>query len=150
MTRNCRRANACAVLLVTVAAVVAAGCGSEEPRARPLTDAKHHAKVAKDPYRLTCDDIARQPLNSTNQRLVIDAEFALAKERVLRERVEEMTGNRVGRSVYWALTEICKHRPAGFEPGREAVDAVRRGKYLVQPRPKSWSRPELWWDAKED
>jgi len=79
-----------------------------------------------------------------NQRLVINAEFALAGEPVLRGRVEEMTANRVGRSVYWALTEICKGRAASYEPAREAVEAVRRGKYLVQPRPESWSKPELW------
>jgi len=143
-----RRASA--VLAIGVVAAALGGCGSEGPKARPPTDPKHHAVVAKDPYRLTCDDIARQPLNSTNQRLVIDAEFALAEERVLRERVETMTANRVGRSVYWALTEICKHRPAAFRPARQAVDAVRRGKYLVQPRPKSWSRPELWWKDKKD
>jgi hypothetical protein len=143
-----RRASA--VLAISLVAAALAGCGSEQTKTRPLSDPMHHAAVAKDPYRLTCDDIARQPLNSTNQRLVIDAEFALAEAPVLRGRVEDMTANRVGRSVYWALTEICNHRPAGFRPGREAVDAVRRGKYLVQPRPKSWSRPELWWKDKED
>jgi len=144
------RVRRASVLAVCGVAMALAGCGSEQTKPRPLSDPQHHAAVAEDPYRLTCDDIARQPLNSTNQRLVIDAEFALAEERVLRRRVETMTANRVGRSVYWALTEICKHRPAGFQPAREAVDAVRRGKYLVQPRPKSWSRPELWSKTDED
>ena len=46
--------------------------------------------------------------------------------------------------MYWALTEVCKKRPASFKPAREAVEAVRQGKYLVQPRPESWSHPELW------
>lgn len=127
-----------------IVALGLAGCGSDKPAARPFTNEAHHAEVTKDPYRLTCDDLARQPLNSTNQRLVIHVEFDLAREPALRKRVEEMTSNRVGRSVYWALTEICKDHPADFEPGREAVRAVREGKYLVQPRPKSWSRPELW------
>ena len=105
---------------------------------------QHRADVASDPYALTCRDLARQPLNSINQRLVINAEFALAEEPVLAERVEEMTGNRVGRSIYWALTEICKGRPLSYKPARDAVEAVQQGKYLVQPRPKSWSKPELW------
>ena len=75
---------------------------------------------------------------------MINVEFALAEEPVLAKRVEEMTDNRVGRSIYWALTEICKGRAVSFKPGAEAVKAVQDGKYLVQPRPKSWSKPELW------
>jgi hypothetical protein len=106
----------------------------------------HRAEVAKDPYALTCDDLARQPDSSTNQRVVIDAEFALAEEPMLRERVQQMTSNRVGRSVYWALTELCKGREPSYEPAKAAVQAVRDGKYLVQPRPESWSHPELWSD----
>ena len=121
--------------MVVIAVVLAAGCGAETER--PLSDKEHHAEVARDPYALTCRDLARQPLNSPNQRLVINAEFALAKAPELRGRVAEMTENRVGRSVYWALTEICKGRDAEFEPAREAVASVRRGEYLVQPRPST-------------
>jgi hypothetical protein len=39
------------------------------------------------------------------------------------------------------MTEISKGRPASFTPGRLAVEAVRRGKYLVQPRPEAWNDP---------
>jgi hypothetical protein len=77
---------------------------------------------------------------------VIDAEFALAEAPALRARVTQMTSNRVGRSVYWALTEICKGRGPSYTPAAAAVQAVRDGRYLVQPRPESWSRPELWSD----
>jgi hypothetical protein len=137
---------------VAAAAVVVfallAGCGEEQRPAPSPEDAvaEHQAQVARDPYALNCGDLARQPQRSANQRLVINAEFALAEAPVLRERVEEMTGNRVGRSIYWALTEICKGRDDSYEPARDAVEAVRQGKYLVQPRPKSWSKPELWSD----
>jgi hypothetical protein len=145
------RAHARALCAVGILAVAVAGCGSDKPpRPQVATDTAHHAAVEKDPYRLTCDDLERQPLNSTNQRLVIHAEFALAQDPALSERVEKMTSNRVGRSVYWALTDVCKDRPADFEPGRQAVDAVRDGKYLVQPRPESWSRPERWSKPSED
>lgn len=129
------RGRLCAVLGLAAAA---AGCGGES-----LAD--HQAKVAADPYALTCEDLARQPESSTNQRLVIHAEFALAQEPVLKQRVDKMTLNRAGRSIYWALTEICKRRDPSFKPGEEAVEAVRQGDYLVQPRPDSWSRPERWW-----
>jgi hypothetical protein len=53
-----------------------------------------------------------------------------------------MTENRVGRSIYWAMTDVCKDREASFEPGRDAVEAVRQGKYLVQPRPEAWNQPQ--------
>jgi hypothetical protein len=136
-----------AVLLASL--IVAAGCGESE-RPVALSDEDHHAEVARDPYALTCRDLARQPLNSVNQRLVIDAEFALAKAPALRRRVAAMTENRVGRSVYWALTVICEGKPGGYEPARAAVAAVREGRYLVQPRPESWSKPELWSDPAID
>ena len=132
-------------MLVALAAVPAvAGCGGDEQR--PPSIAEHQAKVARDPYAVTCADLARQSQTSTNQRLVIDVEFALTEAPALRSRVAEMTGNRVGRSLYWAITEICKGRPGSFEPARDAVAAVKRGDYLVQPRPSAWSKPELWSD----
>ena len=132
--------------MLVVGLLAVAGCGTAERRDRDADERAHQAAVARDPYALTCRDLARQPENSTNQRLVIHVEFALAEDPKLRERVRDMTSNRVGRSVYWALTEICKRRDPSYRPGREAVDAVRNGQYLVQPRPQSWSRPELWSD----
>ena len=102
----------------------------------------HAAEVERNPYALTCHDIATQSTSSTSQRLVIGVEYALADEPALRERVEAMTENRVGRSIYWAMTEVCKGKDATFAPGEQAVEAVRRGRYLVQPRPESWNRPE--------
>jgi hypothetical protein len=131
--------------LVALAALPAlAGCGGDEQR-QP-TIAEHQAQVARDPYAVTCGDLARQSQTSSNQRLVINVEFALTDAPDLRSRVKEITGNRVGRSIYWAITEICKGRPGSYEPARDAIAAVQRGEYLVQPRPKSWSKPELWSD----
>jgi hypothetical protein len=121
-----------------------AGCGGDEHRVPADSGAKHRAAVDRDPYALTCGDLARQSETSTNQRMVIHVEFTLAAEPVLRRRVAQMTSNRVGRSIYWAMTEVCKRRDASFRPGRDAVQAVRQGRYLVQPRPKSWSDPERW------
>jgi hypothetical protein len=133
-------------VVVIAAVMLAAGCGEAKRPVAAVSEKEHHAEVARDPYALTCRDLARQPLSSTNQRLVIDAEFELAKDPALRARVAAMTENRVGRSVYWALTVICKGRTGAYEPAHAAVAAVRDGGYLVQPRPQSWSRPELWSD----
>jgi hypothetical protein len=131
------------VVLLALAAVaaVAAGCGEEARRVPGASEPSHAPEVDRDPYALTCGDLAKQPESPESQKLVIRAEFALARERVLRKRVKRMTLNRAGRSVYWALTEICRGRDASFRPARLAVDAVRRGEYLVQPRPEAWNRP---------
>ena len=124
---------------MTIALLLAAGCGEAEQRYTPEAD--HAAEVERNPYALTCGDIAAQSTSSTSQRMVIGVEFALADEPALRRRVEAMTENRVGRSIYWAMTELCKGADAAFTPGEQAVAAVRAGKYLVQPRPESWNRP---------
>jgi hypothetical protein len=125
---------------------VASGCGGEEPqRVVGAPDPQHARAVAGDPFALTCGDIAHQHQHPDGEKLVIGVEFALAREPALHKRVERMTENRVGRSVYWALTETCKGRPASFEPGRLAVEAVQQGKYLVQPRSGSWRSAETWW-----
>jgi hypothetical protein len=123
--------------------VALAGCGAdEETPVRYNPEPAHMAEVKRDPYKLTCGDLRTQSRSSISQEMVIEVEYALADEPVLRRRVREMTENRVGRSLYWAMTEICKGREASFTPGRPAVDAVRRGRYLVRPRPESWNRPQ--------
>jgi hypothetical protein len=100
--------------------------------ASPVRPTPTHAeKVARDPYALTCRDLARQPLHPESQKLVIRAEFALAREPSLRKIRAKETLNRTGRSVYYAMTEICQARRPSFEPGRLAVEAVRRGRYLA-------------------
>jgi hypothetical protein len=132
------------VIGVVVVAILA-GCGEAERRVEqriPGTpDPAHAREVERNPYALTCGDLARQPEHTESQKLVIRAEFALAQEPVLRKRVRAMTLNRAGRSVYWAMTELCKGQDASFTPGRQAVEAVRQGKYLVQPRPEEWNQP---------
>jgi hypothetical protein len=113
----------------------AAACGDDDERRVPgAPDPTHAQEVARNPYALTCGDLARQPLHPERQKLVIMAEFALAREPSLRKLRAKETLNRTGRSVYYALTEICKGRRPSFEPARLAVDAVRSGKYLAARR----------------
>jgi hypothetical protein len=115
--------------VVTVTATLA-GCGDDDPRRVPgAPDPTHAREVARDPFLLTRGDLARQPLHPESQKLVIRAEFALAQVPRLRKVVAKETLNRTGRSVYYALTEICKGRRPSFEPARLAVEAVRRGEY---------------------
>ncbi len=124
------------LLVGLVSLLVLAGCGEErraEQRVAGTPDPGHAEEVDRNPYALTCGDIARQSERTENQKLVIRAEFALAREPALRKRVRAMTENRVGRSVYWAMTDLCKGQAESFTPGEQAVEAVRRGKVLVQP-----------------
>jgi len=115
-----------------LAAVVAlaVGCGEQQPvRISGTPEPNHAQEVERNPYALTCNDLARQPLHPDSARLVIHAEFALAQDPALRRVVAKETLNRTGRSVYYALTEICKGRDPSFRPARLAVESVRRGEY---------------------
>jgi hypothetical protein len=121
--------------LSSASALMVACGGEEEKRRIPGTpDPAHAAEVARDPYALTCRDLERQPLHPESARLVIEAEFELAREPSLRKVRKEDTLNSTGRSVYYALTEVCKGRGPSFEPGRLAVEAVREGKYRAARR----------------
>jgi hypothetical protein len=117
---------------VLAAFLALAGCGEDEQdqrRTRGEPDPEHVREVARDPYLVTCADLAAQPRSPEASRLVIHAEFALAQVPELREVVAKDTLNRTGRSVYYALTEICKGRPPSFEPARLAVEGVLEGTY---------------------
>jgi hypothetical protein len=110
-----------------------AGCGgddeSDQRRARGEPDPEHVREVARNPYRVTCADLAAQPRSPEASRLVIQAEFALAQVPKLRGVVAKETLNRTGRSVYYGLTEECKGRRPSFEPAELAVAGVLSGKY---------------------
>jgi hypothetical protein len=117
------------IALVSVSAL-AAGCGDDEEKRESGTPELGHAKqVERNPYAVTCGDLARQTMHPESARLVIHAEFALAQDPALRKLVAKQTLNRTGRSVYFAMTEICKGRDPSFEPGRLAVEGVLEGKY---------------------
>jgi hypothetical protein len=142
------------VAVLAAACVVAAGCddadkrGAGAPDRVPGTPPPAHAReVARDPYALNCGDLVRQPQAEESQKLVIRAEFALARVPALEKRVAQMTENRVGRSVYWALTAFCEGQPPTLRPAKSAVHAVQQGQFLVQPRADSWTSAEAWWKA---
>ena len=123
------------VIPVLAAFFALAACGEDErdevgqriARGEPAPE--HVREVARDPYLLTCADLAAQPRSPEASRLVIKAEFALAQVPELRKVVAKETLNRTGRSVYYGLTEECKGRPPSFEPAKLAVAGVLSGKY---------------------
>ena len=118
------------LVLVLAATALTAGCGEEQERGVSGTpDPRHAREVERNPYAVTCGDLRRQWSHPDSAQLVIHAEFALAREPVLRKQRLKQTLNRTGRSVYYAMTEICKGRDPSFKPARPAVETVRRGKY---------------------
>ena len=125
------------VIALVAAAGLVAACGDDDEtsatiqRVAGTPDPQHAREVARDPYKVTCRDLARQTLHPESAKLVIRAEFALAEDPLLKPLVAKETRNRVGRSVYYALTELCKGAKPSYEPGRDAVKAVSEGKYLA-------------------
>jgi hypothetical protein len=123
------------VFPVVAAFFALAGCGENEQDAveqriaRGEPAPEHVREVARNPYLVTCADLAAQPKSPEASRLVIQAEFALAQVPELRGVVAKETLNRTGRSVYYGLTEECKGRPPSFEPAEPAVAGVLSGKY---------------------
>ena len=118
------------ILAIAALSAVAAACGDDEDRRASSTPEPDHAKeVERNPYAVTCGDLARQTSSPESARLVIHAEFALAQDPALRGVVAKQTLNRTGRSVYFGMTEICKRRGPSFKPARLAVEGVREGKY---------------------
>jgi hypothetical protein len=123
------------VIPVLAAFFALAGCSDDNQdqvsqrieRGEP--DLEHVREVARDPYLVTCADLAAQPNSPEASRLVIQAEFALAQVPELREVVAKETLNRTGRSVYYGLVEECKGRRPSFEPAEAAVAGVLSGKY---------------------
>jgi hypothetical protein len=124
-----------AMIAVLAAFFVLAACGEDEQDrrdqrvARGEPDAEHVREVARNPYLVTCADLAAQPRSPEASRLVIQAEFALAQVPELRKVVAKETLNRTGRSVYYGLAEECKGRRPSFEPAKLAVAGVLSGKY---------------------
>jgi hypothetical protein len=111
-----------------------AGCNDEPDEVgqrieRGEPDPEHVLEVARNPYLVTCADLAAQPRSPEASRLVIQAEFALAQVPELRNVVAKETLNRTGRSVYYGLVEECKGRRPSFEPATAAVAGVLSGKY---------------------
>jgi hypothetical protein len=123
------------VIPVLAAFFALAGCGEDEQDgveqriARGEPAPEHVRAVARDPYLVTCADLAAQPKSPEASRLVIQAEFALAQVPELHGVVAKETLNRTGRSVYFGLTEECEGRPPSFEPAKFAVAGVLSGKY---------------------
>jgi hypothetical protein len=110
--------------LVACAALLAA-CGGGDDPARAERKAPKLASAAaidRDPYALACGHVRAQQKWADETRR---ATVAIGN----RARIPGLNQLQATQSFFYAMTEICKGRPASFKPAETAVRAVRAGKY---------------------
>lgn len=111
------------VLAVSAALLAACGGGDEEARAeRQAPKLASAAVIDGDPYAIACGHVRNQQKWADVTRR---ATVAISG----RERIPRLNGLQATQSIFYAMTELCKERPASFEPAEAAVRAVRAGKY---------------------
>jgi hypothetical protein len=111
--------------VVTVSAVLLAACGEDETSAGAERKAPKLASVQtldNDPYAIACGHVRNQQKWADATRR---ATVALAD----RERIPGLNRLQATQSLFYAMTELCKGRPASYEPAKAAVRAVRQGRY---------------------
>lgn len=117
------------IILAVAAAGLAAGCGDEETESEGGAAAPQAKTAAakppdpdKDPYTITCKDLADvQTANVYSRR----ASNTLAVEAKMRN----MSQLQASTAIFYAMTELCKTKPASFKPAKAAVQGVKAGKY---------------------
>jgi hypothetical protein len=120
------------LLALMAGAALATGCGDDDsepttaaaPKAQGIDVAERRAALEKDPRSVRCSDI-RDEDSTRNTRMVQHALAADVKIRGLSELA-------LSQSIYYALTEVCKGKPASFEPADEAIAGVKSGKYRAE------------------
>jgi hypothetical protein len=110
---------------LVVSAVFLAACGSDDKEARVEHKAPKLASVQtldSDPYAIACGHVRDQQKWADATRR---ATVALSD----RERIPGLNRLQATQSLFYAMTELCKGRPASYEPANPAVRAVRQGRY---------------------
>jgi uncharacterized lipoprotein YajG len=112
---------------LAVSAVLLAACGGDddEPRKKPTAPQLASAAVVdSDAYAIACGHVRDQQKWADITRR---ATVAIAD----REQIAGLNRLQATQSLFFAMTELCKGRPASHEPARAAVQGVREGKYRV-------------------
>jgi hypothetical protein len=113
---------------LVLAVAIVTGCGddaSEERAAKPAIDiAERQTQLEQDPYDLRCADLSDKIASARMTRMV---QYALADD----AKIPGLNRLRASQSIFYAITEVCKHKPASFKPARPAIAGVRSGEYLA-------------------
>jgi hypothetical protein len=109
-----------------LAAAVPAACGGDDDRqaqAQAPTAKLAPARVIdSDPYALACGHVRDQQKWADVTRR---ATVAIAD----RERIRGLNRLQATQSLFFAITELCKGRPASYQPVKAAVRGVKEGKF---------------------
>jgi hypothetical protein len=104
-----------------VLVAAAAGCGGADVSDVPISE--RLKQLERDPYGITCGDEARS--NHLGKR----AYFALADA----EHIPHINRLRAAHSIFYAVQELCRGKPASYKPAKRAVEGVRSGRYRARP-----------------
>jgi hypothetical protein len=123
MTSRSLTAGIAGLVVACAATLAACGGGDDAARAEPeVPKLASAAAIERDPYALACGHVRAQQKWADETRR---ATVAIGS----RERIRGLNQLQATQSLFYAMTEICKGRPASFEPAESAVRAVRAGKY---------------------
>ena len=115
-----------ALIGLAACAAIAAGCGEDEdvereaPAAAKPTLAQRQAQLERDPYDLRCADIRDKVASAQMTRIV---QYALADD----AKIRDLSRLQAAQGIFYAITEVCKGKPASHQPANEAVARVRSG-----------------------
>ena len=111
--------------LLTAGTLLFAACGDDEAATPTRSNAPQLASVVVidgNPYAIACGHVrAQQKWADATRRATV----ALSD----REQIRGLTRLQATQSLCCAMTELCKGRPASYNPAKAAVSAVREGKY---------------------
>jgi hypothetical protein len=118
------RSALCAALATGAALLV--GCGGDEPPApaQKAPSLPGAATIDKDPSAIACGHVRDQQQWADVTRR---ATVAVAD----RARLEGMSRLQATQSLFYAMTELCKERPATYQPADAAVRAVEQGRFAA-------------------
>jgi hypothetical protein len=114
---------------LVLCAAAGAGCGEdaaeEQAAKKPTTTlAERQAQLDQDPYDLRCADLADKVASADMTRRV---QYALADD----AKIPSLNRLRASQSIFFAITEICKDKPASYKPARPAIAGVRSGEFVA-------------------
>ncbi|MBD0282918.1 MAG: hypothetical protein ICV69_12105 [Thermoleophilaceae bacterium] len=113
-------------LALAMCVVLLAACGDDngsEPTAKSSTAKLASARAIEgDPYAIACGHVR-------NQQQWADVTRRATVTLADRERIPGLNRLQATQSLFFAMTELCKERPASYQPAKPAVEAVRAGTY---------------------
>jgi hypothetical protein len=111
-----------------LAAAVPAACGESADRQTgaqaPAAKLAPARVIESDPYALACGHVRDQQKWAEVTR---SATVAIAD----RERIRGLNRLQATQSLFFAMTELCKGRPASYQPASAAVGGVQDGKFVA-------------------